>query len=84
MHPAAGIVAGETVAMYVVAAYMALGISPAPCPAAMRCLTAGYADDWQVTVLGKRAALWKAGEVFPQYLARVEGLGLKVTAGSWQ
>ena len=78
--PSAGIVAGDSVAMYVVAAFLALGLSPPPRPPAMRCLCTGYVEDWQVTLIGARAALAQAGDALVQYISRVEALGFNFNA----
>ena len=77
--PAAGIVAGDTVAMYVVAAFMAVGLAGMPETRQARRLITGYVDDWQVTILGPITAVKGEGPtICTDFLERITSVGLEV------
>ena len=67
--------------MHVVAAYKALRMMPAPDPYAMRCLCTSYVDDWQVTLLGKKACVAKGNDKLKGHMVRLEDLGLAANRG---
>ena len=56
--PCSSIVAGDTVAMHVAAAYMAATIAGAlPTTRALKRLVVGCVDDWQPTLVARRREL---------------------------